>query len=229
MKALITQSNYIPWKGFFDAIALADVVVLYDEMQYTKRDWRNRNKIKTPNGLQWLSIPVQVKGKYHQKINETKTSGDDWQQKHWNSLLHNYKKAPFFDEFATELEQLYLQKRYEYLSDVNRTFIEQICRWLHIDTEIRWSREFKLTGDKSEKLLNICKELNATEYLSGPLSKNYLEVSLFEQAGINVHWLDYEGYPEYSQLHGPFEHGVTVLDLLFNTGNEATKYLKFID
>lgn len=151
MKVLITQSNYIPWKGYFDAIARADVLVLYDEMQYTKRDWRNRNKIKLPNGLQWLTIPVQVKGKFHQKINETKVTDGDWQQKHWNSLVHAYKKTPFFDDFASELEHLYLNQRYELLSVVNRTFIEQICTWLQIETEIRWSKEFDLVGDKSQK------------------------------------------------------------------------------
>ena len=226
MKVLITQSNYIPWKGYFDAIARADVLVLYDEMQYTKRDWRNRNKIKLPNGLQWLTIPVQVKGKFHQKINETKVTDGDWQQKHWNSLAHAYKKAPFFDDYATELEALYLNQRYEFLSVVNRTFIEQICTWLNIDTEIQWSKEFDLVGDKSQKLLNICKELGADEYISGPAAKNYMDTDLFEVEGIDIHWMDYSDYPSYPQLHGDFEHGVTVLDLLFNTGGDAPNYLK---
>lgn len=226
MKVLITQSNYIPWKGYFDAIARADVLVLYDEMQYTKRDWRNRNKIKLPNGLQWLTIPVQVKGKFHQKINETKVTDCDWQQKHWNSLAHAYKKASFFDDYATELEALYLNQRYEFLSVVNRTFIEQICTWLNIDTEIRWSKEFDLVGDKSQKLLNICKELGADEYISGPAAKNYMDTDLFEVEGIDIHWMDYSDYPSYPQLHGDFEHGVTVLDLLFNTGSDASNYLK---
>lgn len=226
MKVLITQSNYIPWKGYFDAIARADVLVLYDEMQYTKRDWRNRNKIKLSNGLQWLTIPVQVKGKFHQKINETKVTDGDWQQKHWNSLVHAYKKTPFFDDFASELEHLYLNQRYELLSVVNRTFIEQICTWLQIETEIRWSKEFDLVGDKSQKLLNICNELGADEYISGPAAKDYMDTELFEQAGIDIHWMDYSDYPSYPQLHGDFEHGVTVLDLLFNTGSDASNYLK---
>ena len=205
---------------------MVDVVVLYDEMQYTKRDWRNRNKIKTANGIQWLSIPVQVKGKFHQKINETNTTGNEWRQKHWNTILHNYKKAPFFDDFIDELEVLYLSSDESNLSLINRTFTEKICSWLGINTEIRWSREFELIGEKSEKLLNVCLQLGATEYFAGPLSKNYLQTELFDENGISVNWIDYSGYPEYPQLHGSFEHGVSVLDLLFNTGPESQKYMK---
>ncbi len=226
MKALITQSNYIPWKGYFDAIQMADVVVLYDEMQYTKRDWRNRNKIKTQNGLQWLSIPVQVKGKFHQKINETEVSGKDWRIKHWNTLSHQYKKAPFFANYKAELKEQYLNSNEKNLSEINRAFIELINSWLGINTPIRWSREFDLTGEKTEKLVHVCEQLGATEYLAGPRSRNYLNEQLFTEKGISVHWIDYSNYPEYPQLYGAFDHGVTVLDLLFNTGDNSFKYMK---
>lgn len=228
-KILITQSNYIPWKGYFDAINMADVLVLYDEMQYTKRDWRNRNKIKTPNGLQWLTIPVQVKGKFDQKINETKVSNQQWRKKHWNSLVHNYKKAPFFKKFEHELLALYEDESTEFLSEINYRFITKINEWLGITTEIRWSREFTLRGNQTEKLLNLCLHLEGTEYITGPAAKNYMETHLFEQAGINIHWLDYSGYPKYPQLHGDFEHGVSILDLLFCTGHDAPKYMKTFD
>jgi hypothetical protein len=225
-KVLITQSNYIPWKGYFDAINLADVMVLYDEMQYTKRDWRNRNKIKTAQGLKWLSVPVQVKGKYFQKINETLLADQKWSIKHWNSIEHAYKKAPFFDTYKEQVKALYLDTSSETISDVNKKFLEEISSLLGIDTPIRWSKEFELVGDKTEKLLNICKELNATHYITGPAAKAYMDTSLFDEAGIEIIWMDYSDYPEYDQLHDEFEHGVTILDLLFNLGPDSKKYMK---
>lgn len=225
-KVLITQSNYIPWKGYFDAINMADTMVLYDEMQYTKRDWRNRNKIKTANGSQWLSVPVNVKGKYHQKINETMVSDHKWRNKHWTAILHAYKKTPFFKDYSEELEAIFKDDSVEYLSEINRSLLEKISQFLGIDTPIRWSKEFELRGDKSEKLLNICKDLNATHYITGPAAKGYMETELFDEAGIEIIWMDYSDYPEYPQLFGDFEHAVSALDLLFNTGPEAKNYMK---
>lgn len=225
-KVLITQSNYIPWKGYFDAINMADVVVLYDEMQYTKRDWRNRNKIKTANGSKWLSVPVQVKGKYFQKINETIVSDQKWRLKHWNSLRFSYGKAPYWGLYKDELEAFYRDETTSSLSDLNRQFLELINKWLGINTPLYWSREFDLTGGKTEKLVNICQELKATHYISGPAAKAYMDTILFEEAGIELIWMDYSGYPVYEQLHGDFEHGVSVLDLLFTKGEEAPNYMK---
>lgn len=225
-KALITQSNYIPWKGYFDAIHAADVFVLYDDMQYTRRDWRNRNKIKTAQGLQWLSVAVEVKGKYFQKINETRISDHEWAKDHWNTIRQNYLKAPYFNDYREFFEDLYLNCREEYLSQINYRFLKGICDLLEITTPFQWSSEFQLRGDKSEKLLNLCKDLNASFYFSGPAARDYLEVGLFEQAGVTVHWLDYSGYPEYQQLHGDFEHGVSILDLIFNEGPNAKKFMK---
>ena len=225
-KVLITQSNYIPWKGYFDAIRQADVVVLYDEMQYTKRDWRNRNKIKTANGLKWLSIPVEVKGKFEQKINETKISDPSWNKNHWNMLANNYKKAAFFKENESFFKDLYLNCEEKYLSEINFCFIKAICDRLGIAAEFIRSKEFELNGDKTEKLVNICLDLNATEYLTGPVAKNYIKESLFTEKGVRVNYLDYSSYQEYNQLYAGFEHGVTILDLIFNEGHTATKYLK---
>lgn len=225
-KILITQSNYIPWKGYFDGINTADVFVVYDEMQYTKRDWRNRNKIKTQNGAQWISIPVEVKGKYFQKINETKVSDPSWGQKHWNSIRHNYSKAPFFKEYAEIFEELYLNNQEEYLSKINIAFIEAINKILGIETEIIWSKDLDLRGDKSEKLLNICLDLQGTDYYSGPAAKNYMDVELFEKNGVHVHWFDYSGYPEYNQMFGEFDHEVSILDLIFNEGPAAKNFMK---
>ncbi len=227
MKVFISQSNYIPWKGYFDAIRRADVFVLYDDMQYTKRDWRNRNQIKTPNGLQWLSIPVKVKGKYFQKINETEVADQDWRLDHWQSIVQNYRKAPFFPEYGPLFEALYQSATETHLSQINYRFLKAITGMLGIDTRFHWSSEFDLRGDKSEKLLHICKDLQATHYISGPAAQDYLEEDIFRQNEVDVLWMDYSNYPEYPQLFGPFNHFVSMLDLLFNTGPAAASYLKY--
>jgi len=225
-KVAILQSNYIPWKGYFDLINMVDEFILYDDMQYTRRDWRNRNKIQTPQGLQWLTIPVDVKGKYYQKINETQISDKEWGKKHWTQLTHNYKKAPYFQKYQTIFKELYLNNDNRYLSQINYKFIVTINNILGITTTIRWSNEFNLIDGQTEKLLDICKKSNADIYLSGPAAKNYLDENLFRQENIKLEWMDYNGYKEYDQLYKPFEHGVTILDLIFNTGSNATKFMK---
>jgi hypothetical protein len=225
-KVAIVQSNYIPWKGYFDLIASVDEFILYDDMQYTRRDWRNRNYIKTPKGLEWLTIPVEVKGKYLQKIRETRVSEMDWAQTHWKTLVHNYAKAPHFAHYRALFEDLYLGCREEYLSRINRRFIEAICRELGIATKLSWSMDYPLVDGKTERLLGLCKQVGAGHYLSGPSARGYLEEEQFAQEGITVEYMDYSGYPAYQQLHGEFQHGVTVLDLLFNEGPEARRFMK---
>lgn len=223
----VSQSNYIPWKGYFDLIASVDTFVIYDDMQYTKNDWRNRNVILTPNGLQWLTIPAETKGKFGQKINEVKVNGRPWQKKHWKTICQNYQKAPFFKEYKEAFEALYLEKTFETLSNVNFSFIRQICEFLGITTELVWSSEFELQGERSERLVNICKHLEADVYVSAPAAKSYLETPLFESEDIQVDWFDYDGYKEYPQLSEHFEQGVSVLDLIFNMGPDARKYLRY--
>lgn len=225
-KIAILQSNYIPWKGYFDMINMVDEFILYDDMQYTRRDWRNRNKIKTPQGLKWLSIPVDVKGKYFQKINETKISDDTWGKKHWETIKHNYGKTKYFKEYKDIFEELYLNSNEAYLSQINYKLIIAINDILGISTKIRWSSEFDLVDGQTEKLLGICKDCSADIYLSGPAAKDYFDENLAKQENIAVEWMDYSGYEEYSQLHPPFEHGVTILDLIFNEGSNATKFMK---
>src|SRR5512141_1739419 len=122
-KVAILQSNYIPWKGYFDMIATVDEFILYDDMQYTRRDWRNRNQIKTPQGVQWLTVPVKVKGKYSQTIRETMIDGAEWAEIHWKSLAQNYRRAPHFNGVAEVVKPLYLEKQYPFLSDLNYAFI----------------------------------------------------------------------------------------------------------
>jgi hypothetical protein len=224
-KIAIVQSNYIPWKGYFDLIGAVDEFILYDEMQYTRRDWRNRNQIKTPQGLQWLTVPVRVKGKYEQKIRETEIDGQGWGATHWKSLAQNYARAAHFEEIAEWVEPLYRQP-YSHLSDLNRRFIETICQYLEIGTTISDSAQYSLVGDKTERLADLCVQAGATEYISGPSAKSYVDEKVFRERGVVLAWFDYAGYPEYPQLWGEFAHGVTVLDLLFNCGKDARRYMR---
>jgi hypothetical protein len=228
MKSIaIVQSNYIPWKGYFDMIAAVDEFILYDDMQYTRRDWRNRNQIKTPQGVQWLTVPVQVKGKYDQKIKDTEVDGSDWAVTHWKTLAQNYRAAPFFDDVAEWLAPLYTEP-YTHVSQLNRRFIEKICQVMNIRTVISNSWDYTLIDGKTERLASICRQAGGTKYISGPSAKNYVDEQIFTDMGIEVSWFNYCGYPEYSQLWGEFTHGVTILDLLFNCGRAAHRYMRYV-
>lgn len=221
----ILQSNYIPWKGYFDIIARSDVFVLYDDVQYTRRDWRNRNLIKTDNGLKWLTIPV-IQDDYYQKIYETNILEGNWVKKHTSTLQGYYAKAPYFKEYKDVVFKAYNSSTNN-LSEVNRLFIETICNILEIDTKIIDSRSLNLAGDKQGRLVQACKVLNATTYLSGPAAKSYIEEENFTKNNIELEWMDYSNYLEYNQLYPPFEHGVTILDLIFNEGPKARQFLKY--
>ncbi len=227
-KVAIIQSNYIPWKGYFDIINMVDTFVLLDDVQYTVRDWRNRNKIKVPfgSGTKWLTIPVEGKDKHKKLIKEVKTQGNEWRKIHWNTIKQFYSKAPHFKEYKELFEELYLNSDEEFLSEINYKFIKTINEILGIDTEIKWSYEFDTITGKNEKLISICKQLDTDVYLSGPAARNYLDENLFAEEGIKVEWMDYSGYPEYPQLYPPFAHDVSIIDLIFNTGKEAIKYMK---
>ena len=227
-KVAILQSNYIPWKGYFDMIAAVDEFIIYDDVQYTRRDWRNRNQIKTPNGLQWLTVPIKAKGKYHQKIRDTEIDGYDWASAHWKTLVQNYRRASYFNEVADWLEPLYLAECYTHISQLNRRFIEAICDYLDIKTIISNSWDYNLLEGKTERLADLCIQAGGTEYISGPAAKDYIDESVFTDLGIKLTWFDYIGYPEYPQLWDEFTHGVTILDLLFNCGKDATCYMRYV-
>jgi hypothetical protein len=225
-KVAILQSNYIPWKGYFDMIAAVDEFVLYDDMQYTRRDWRNRNQIKTPQGLQWLTIPVKVKGRYLQAIRETEIDGTDWAASHWKALAQNYRRAPHFDEVAAWVEPLYRAATFADLSSVNRVFIEAVCRYLGITTRITNSWDYVLGKGTTERLADLCAQAGGQEYISGPAARDYIEDSVFFGRGIKLTWFDYSGYLPYPQLWGDFSHNVTILDLLFNCGKDSPRFMK---
>lgn len=225
MKAAILQSNYIPWKGYFDLMNSAGIFIIYDEVQYTKNDWRNRNRIKTANGIIWLTIPVR-QTKLAQRIIDTEVVNHDWRKKHWNSILLSYSKAPFFKQYSNMFQELYLNSKETNLSRINYQFLITINKILNIQTKIMWSQDLQLINGKTERLVDLCEKVGATEYISGPAAKDYLDVGQFVSKGIKVSWMNYADYPEYRQLNPPFEHYVSILDLIFNEGDNAAAFMK---
>lgn len=227
-KIAILQSNYIPWKGYFDLIAAVDEFILFDDVQYTKNDWRNRNKIKTPSGAQWITVPVVVKGKFGQKINETLINGNYWSTLHWKTITQNYRHALYFCDIASWLEPIFLHSKFTYISELNRCLIDSICRYLNIKTKISNSHEYNLIEGKTDRLVDLCVQAGATEYISGPSAHAYINEEVFFRKKINITWFDYKGYKEYPQLWGEFIHNVSIIDLLFNCGKESSHYMKCV-
>lgn len=227
--AAIVQSNYLPWKGYLDLIAAVDVFVLYDDVQFTRRDWRNRNRIKTANGPLWLTVPVASKGAFDGAI-DTMTVADDgrWTNKHFNALRHAYAKAPYFRDYEEALAGLYDQARsLTRLSAVNRLFLDALCGWFGLTTTLVDARPLGATGSKTDRLIDVCAKVGARGYLSGPAARSYMDEPAMARAGISLAYMEYEGYPAYPQLHGAFDHKVSALDLLFMTGPDAPKHLKY--
>jgi WbqC-like protein family len=226
MRIAIVQSCYVPWRGFFDLIGRCDLYVMYDQVQYAKRHWHNRNRIKTASGLEWLTIPVVSKGRYEQKIAEVEIE-KPWVDKHWRAIELAYRRAPYFAQLALKVRGWYQQAAEEtLLSGVNALFLTEIAGLLGLRTRIVRDTAYPAEGAKTERLLAIARAAGADCYLSGPSAKTYLDTSLFARAGIAVEWMSYEGYVEYPQLHGAFEPAVSVLDLLFNAGPDAPRYIQ---
>jgi len=224
VRICIIQSCYIPWKGFFDLVGRCDEYVIFDRMQYVKRHWHNRNRIKTAHGVEWLTIPVVTKGRFNQAIDEVHIE-KPWAEKHWRALELAYRSAPFFGEFAPLVRTWYeLADKEPLLTDVNEIFLRGIARVLGLATRITRDATYPSCGTKTERLLGIARSAGADCYLSGPSARAYFDEEMFASAGIASEWMNYEGYPEYPQLHGPFEHAVTMLDLLFNTGAESPRF-----
>jgi hypothetical protein len=223
-KVAVIQSNYIPWKGYFDIIHDVDLFILYDDVQYTKNDWRNRNKIKTAQGVRWLTIPVGSQEK--SLIYEVELNDNHWLRKHWATIQQSYSKAPFFKQYQDFFEHVYTKEQWTNLSALNQFLIKTISsEFLGLDTEFMDSREFSLTGDKVNRLLDLLRKAEAALYVSGPSARDYLDEQEFIEAGIELVYKDYSGYPEYPQLFPPFEHQVSILDVLFNCGPEAPHYI----
>jgi hypothetical protein len=217
----IVQSNYVPWRGYFDLIASVDEFILLDDAQYTRRDWRNRNRIKTAQGTRWLTIAVQVSGRYTQSIHETLVAKDDWPERHWETLRQHYAGADGFTEVGDLVRKLYATVPGPRLTDVNRHFLTGIAEFLGVGTPITLSFDYEPEHARTERLLDLCVKSGATEYVSGPAARAYLEEDLFRERGIDVSWFEYGPYGGYPQVHPPFDPQVSILDLMFCTGANA--------
>lgn len=226
----ILQSNYIPWKGYFDIIRRADRFILLDCVQSTKNDWRNRNRIKTSQGLVWLTVPIHHASSL--RIDQVEIAKPHWAKKHYRTIAQSYAKAPHFATRQAELEQLYGHcAGLSRLSAVNRALLEWMCGKLEITTPLVDATDLMALEEldalaPTERLIALCRASEATCYLSGPAARDYLEPALFEAANIELEFMNYEGYSEYPQLHGAFEHRVSALDLILTMGGDAARYLR---
>ena len=227
MNCVILQPSYIPWRGYFHQIYKADVFVFYDDVQYDKHGWRNRNRVKTAQGAKWLTIPVHSKGNVaHQTlINEIQISwNEDWTARHWMTIKQSYSKAPYFNQYAPLLEEFY-QRRSELLADFTIDLTVALARALGIQhTRFVRSSSLEAHGAKTDRLVSILTQLGTTHYISGPSAKDYLEEDRLEAAGISLEYMVYD-YPEYPQLYPPFDPQVSIVDLLFMTGEHAPQYI----
>ncbi|WP_374028275.1 WbqC family protein [Bdellovibrio bacteriovorus] len=233
-KVVILQSNYIPWKGYFDLIWIADEFIILDDVQYTKNDWRNRNQIKTVQGKKWLTIPVTYKFSERPLISSITVCSPNWVEEHLAQLKLAYQGAPYYSEFLPHLESWYGKiKTFDKLSEINLYLLQAIADYLEIGAKLTKSSLYITTQelqslDKNHRLAEICARAKATDYITGPSALSYLDESVFKSQGINVHVADYGSYGPYPQQHGEFDHYVTILDLIFNLGKNAQTHLRKI-
>jgi len=223
-RVVINQSAYLPWKGYFDLMRDADVFVFYDDAQFSSGSWRNRNKIKTDDGLKWLTVPV---GPGHKRsIREMALADTAWQARHWKTLRQYLGRAPFFAQLEPLLRDAYGTRRWRTLSELNQHLIVTIARdFLGLTTQFADSRDFQLAGRRLDRLLELLHAAGATRYVSGPAARDYIDPQRFSAAGIELTFKSYDGYPEYPQRFPPFDHFVSILDLLCNVGPDAPSYI----
>jgi hypothetical protein len=221
---VVLQSSYIPWKGYFDLIHDADIFIFYDDVQFTKNDWRNRNRIKAAQGTQWMTIPTGAVN--DRLVFEVDLKDTAWQAKHWNTIRYNYGKCAHFPIYKAFFEDVYLGRKWNNLSDLNQYLIRTISHdFLGMTTDLRDSRAFNASGKKLDRLLDLLTKSGADRYVSGPSAKDYIDPARFIESSIELVWKDYSGYPEYPQRFLPFDHAVSILDLLFNVGMDAPWYI----
>jgi hypothetical protein len=227
MNCVILQPSYIPWRGYFHQIQKADLFVFYDDVQYDKHGWRNRNRIKTHQGSQWLTIPVHTRGVVIEDIpiNQVEISWNEpWNEKHWRSIRQAYHKAPYFDLYESQLEKVFQQHPAK-LADFTIDFTILLAQKLgNTHTQFIRSSTLKAKGKKTARLIEILKTVGADHYISGPSARDYIEHDLFQEASITLEYMTYN-YPEYPQLYPPFDPAVSILDLLFMTGEKAPAYI----
>jgi WbqC-like protein family len=221
----VLQPGYLPWLGFFDQMRRSDIFVFYDDVQFDKNGWRNRNRIKSPKGLpHWLTVPVRIES-LEQSILETLIDDrQPWARKHSGTIKQFYARAPFLKRYLPELEELLLGRRWEHLIELDLAVIELMCRWLRLERTMARSSELGIVGERSERLLNLCLHFGAQRYLSGSAARAYLDTDLFARHNIEVLWQDYE-HPVYTQQHGEFVPYLSALDLLLNCGDESASII----
>ena len=225
MRVGMIQSCYLAWRGYFDFIDDVDLFVIYDDVQYTRKDWRNRNRIKTAAGTRWITVPVHFSHNDKIRIQDARIDyGQGWQRKHTGTILQAYHGAPYFKDYAEPLFAL-LNSGYETISQLNVALIAWCMEQLGIHVPLRYSCEFTGSGDRNERILAILAELGCREYLVGPAARSYLDEDAYRRAGIGLFYKTYD-YEPYPQLHGDFDGSVSVIDLLFNCGPDARRHLK---
>ncbi|MDC0893238.1 WbqC family protein [Pseudomonadales bacterium] len=216
------QPVYLPWLGLFHKIALADCFCIFDIAQYQKRDFNNRNRIKTADGSMLLTVPVNAKGRFDDQIKNTKIAHDQWKSQHFKAIYFNYKKAPFFNNYIDELEAIYFGKEYSYLSDLNTTMLKFFLEKLGITAKIITASDYSFVGKKSNLVLNMCQSLQAEKIIFGENGRDYVDTASFRESGIEVFFQNYS-HPEYKQCFqkdGFLSH-LSIIDLLFNEGNQS--------
>ena len=220
----VMQPTYLPWIGYFGMIDMADVFIFYDDVQFVKQSWQQRNRIKTQDGWIWLVVPVFQN--FGQRINKVKINNNqNWSKKHWKSIQYNYSKAPFFNEYGGSFREIY-EKEWEYLVDLNITLIKKISEILGLDTKFMLSSELRgVEGTKTDRLINILKLIGADEYVTGPGTKAYIEPEKFKRNDIMLYWYEFK-HPSYKQLYGDFVPYLSVIDLLYNMGGESVQVIR---
>ncbi len=221
MRVVILQPGYLPWLGFFEQLQRADIFVIYDNVQFDRRGWRNRNRVKGPDGQVWLTVPVVQKGHFGEKVcNAHIDNQQAWKRKHVESLRRFYARAPYFKNYFEPLAET-IKKPHEKLIDLDISLIYLLARWIgEPEPKFRRSSEMGIEGGRTSRLLNICKALGADEYYTGAAARRYFESNLFDDAGIRVEFQDYT-HPVYPQLFGEFIPYLSIIDLLFNKGDES--------
>lgn len=223
-RVAILQSGYLPWKGYFDIIHDVDELIFLDDVQYTRQDWRNRNRIKTANGVEWLTIPVGTD--IRRRICDVELPATGWAAAHWRRIREVYGRAPYFALYRPFFEDVYLARSWHFLSELNQHLVRAIAtELLGLSTVFGDSRSMPSALRRQDRLLEILGLAGASVYVSGPAAKSYIEPARFEAGGVELRWKDYDGYPAYPQFHPPFEHRVSIIDLLFHTGPDAPRYI----
>lgn len=226
-KVGILQPGYLPWLGFFAQIATSDIFVIYDDVQFDKHGWRNRNRIKTANGAAWLTVPVLHKGRGPQLINAVKINrNENWKTKHKKTIEQNYSKAKYFEKYWGIIRAS-IDEDFELLIDLNMSIIRKLLDFLGISTELHLSSELSIYGDRVTRLIKIIKRFNGTHFIEGPSGISYLDnhSDEFDKLGITIHYYDY-AHPQYSQLYGKFVSHLSIIDLLFNHGDDSLNILR---